>query len=85
MRTASPQEPAPLIQDGTRPGVRAGDRVFVGLAAGAGIFVLVIMGAIGAFLFIRLRELGGRYRQLKLCMRKLYEKKAVYVMRKSCV
>jgi len=31
-------------------GVRAGDRAFKGFAAGAGITVLVIMGAIGAFL-----------------------------------
>jgi len=30
--------------------VRRGDRVFIGLARGAGIFVLCLMGAIGAFL-----------------------------------
>lgn len=51
MHTASPPDDAPpVIREGSTVGVRAGDRVFRGLAAGAGITVLVIMGAIGAFL-----------------------------------
>ena len=51
MRTASPpDDAAPVIRESSNVGVRAGDRVFRGLAAGAGITVLVIMGAIGAFL-----------------------------------
>ena len=48
MRTASPpDDAAPVIRESSNVGVRAGDRVFRGLAAGAGIAVLVIMGAIG--------------------------------------
>ena len=51
MRTASPPDDvAPVSRESRTVGVRAGDRAFKGLAAGAGITVLVIMGAIGAFL-----------------------------------
>jgi len=39
----------PPIPTGPAKG-RAGDRIFKGLASGSGIFVLVVMGAIGAFL-----------------------------------
>jgi len=51
MRTASPPDDvAPVSRESRTVGVRAGDRAFKGFAAGAGITVLVIMGAIGAFL-----------------------------------
>jgi len=51
VRTASrPDDAAPVIKEGSAGGARVGDRVFTGLTAGAGISVLVIMGAIGAFL-----------------------------------
>ncbi len=48
--TATENEHDPLIPHGHKQTGRVGDRVFRGFASGAGIFVLVIMGAIGAFL-----------------------------------
>ncbi|MCX6458863.1 MAG: phosphate ABC transporter permease subunit PstC [Actinobacteria bacterium] len=48
--TATENEHDPLIPHGHQQTGRVGDRIFRGFASGAGIFVLVIMGAIGAFL-----------------------------------
>ena len=48
--TATETGQDPIIPTGHKGTGRVGDRVFKGFASGAGIFVLVIMGAIGAFL-----------------------------------
>ena len=48
--TATETGQDPIIPPGHKGTGRVGDRVFRGFASGAGIFVLVIMGAIGAFL-----------------------------------
>ncbi len=47
---APPTRPSPLL---TGTVSRAGDRLFAGLARGAGIFVLALMAAIGAFLIVK--------------------------------
>ncbi|MGI9197966.1 MAG: phosphate ABC transporter permease subunit PstC [Candidatus Nanopelagicales bacterium] len=51
MATRSPEAPAPADPDGIAgAAVRPGDRAFFGLSTGAGVLVLVVMVAIGAFL-----------------------------------
>ncbi|MEV8128840.1 phosphate ABC transporter permease subunit PstC [Streptomyces sp. NPDC085944] len=49
----TPQPPASVDGGATRGVTRPGDRIFVGLSRGSGIFVLVIMAAIAAFLSYR--------------------------------
>jgi phosphate transport system permease protein len=49
MSTTQQTGAEPTIPTGPAKG-RTGDRIFKGLASGSGIFVLVVMGAIGAFL-----------------------------------
>ena len=48
-----PDLPPSLGTTRSASGVRLGDRIFRGSSMGAGIFVLVVMGAIGTFLLIR--------------------------------
>jgi phosphate transport system permease protein len=53
-RSAS-EAPIPPTQEVTAkaPHVRPGDRIFRGLATGSGIFIVVLIGAIGLFLLLR--------------------------------
>lgn len=47
-------EPDPISTDPNKGGVtRLGDKVFRGLAEGAGVFIVVLIGAIGVFLLLR--------------------------------
>jgi phosphate transport system permease protein len=47
-------EPEPTSTDPSKGGkVRLGDKIFRGLAEGAGIFIVVLIGAIGLFLLMR--------------------------------
>lgn len=47
-------EPEPISTDPSKGGkVRLGDKMFRGLAEGSGIFIVVLIGAIGVFLLIR--------------------------------
>lgn len=47
-------EPEPISTDPSKGGkVRLGDRIFRGLAEGAGVFIVVLIGAIGLFLLMR--------------------------------
>jgi phosphate transport system permease protein len=59
---ASPfPEPAPISTDPSRNSkVRLGDRIFRGLAEGSGIFIVVLIAAIGAFLLWRAIPALGR-------------------------
>jgi phosphate transport system permease protein len=59
---ASPfPEPAPISTDPSRNSkVRLGDRIFRGLAEGSGIFTVVLIAAIGAFLLWRAIPALGR-------------------------
>nr|WP_231115930.1 phosphate ABC transporter permease subunit PstC [Motilibacter rhizosphaerae] len=50
--TASTTEPAALGRSRSRSGVRMGDRVFSGLAVGAGVLLLAVMAAIAVFLLV---------------------------------
>ncbi|MCZ9345226.1 phosphate ABC transporter permease subunit PstC, partial [Streptomyces sp. TRM76130] len=54
--SAAPPSPQPTEADqkrAARGATRPGDRIFVGLSRGSGIFVLVLMAAIAAFLTYR--------------------------------
>ncbi|ANB07179.1 phosphate ABC transporter permease [Streptomyces ambofaciens] len=50
---APPQPPTAEAKRAARGATRPGDRIFLGLSRGSGIFVLVIMAAIAAFLTYR--------------------------------
>ena len=51
-RPAPPEGPGTKIRTGRTPG-RLGNRVFAGISTGAGLFILAILAAVAAFLFIR--------------------------------
>lgn len=48
-----PEAPITTPSASAKPVVRAGDRIFSGLAKGSGIFVIVLIGAVAAFLVLR--------------------------------
>src|SRR5690606_11382856 len=61
-KPAAPPTPGPSAPAGPPPvrgATRPGDRIYLGLARGSGIFVLVVMAAIAAFLTYRASKAIG--------------------------